>query len=72
MTEQNIAISVENINKSFNDRNVLTNVTLDVFRGETFVIMGGSGSGKSTLLRIMTGSIIPDLGKIYFANRRYG
>ncbi len=69
MTEQNIAISVENINKSFNDRNVLTNVTLDVFRGETFVIMGGSGSGKSTLLRIMTGSIIPDLGKIYFANK---
>lgn len=69
MSERSIAISVENINKYFNDRKVLDNVTLDIHKGETFVIMGGSGSGKSTLLRIMAGSIIPDLGKIYFGNR---
>ncbi len=37
-------------------------VSLDIRRGEIFVIMGLSGSGKSTLLRCMTGLIEPTLG----------
>ncbi len=72
MTTANHAISVENISKTFNGRRVLTHVTFDVPKGETFVIMGGSGSGKSTLLRIMTGSIIPEEGKVYFGSRNLG
>jgi len=50
-------------------RKVLENITLDVYKGETFVIMGGSGSGKSTLLRLMTGGVSPDTGEIYFGDR---
>jgi len=69
MKENDIAISVENIDKTFQQRRVLKNITLNVYKGEIFVIMGCSGSGKSTLLRIMTGGISPDLGKICFGDK---
>ncbi|WP_413873363.1 ATP-binding cassette domain-containing protein [Albidovulum sp.] len=42
----------------------LRNVTLDIARGEVFVIMGLSGSGKSTLVRCMTGLVEPTLGEL--------
>lgn len=69
MSDRPIAISVRNIEKIFSGRKVLDNINLDIYRGETFVIMGGSGSGKSTLLRIMTGGIKPSGGQILFGKR---
>ncbi len=69
MPEQDIAISVKNIHKSFSGLKVLEDVNIDVPRGETFVIMGGSGSGKSTLLRIMAGSIKPEEGEVLFGEK---
>ncbi len=42
------------------------NVTLDIFDGEIFVIMGLSGSGKSTLVRCMSRLIEPTQGKVLF------
>jgi phospholipid/cholesterol/gamma-HCH transport system ATP-binding protein len=58
------AIQVLNVTKKFAGRTVLDSIKLDVFRGETLVILGGSGSGKSTLLRLMIGNIKPDGGDI--------
>lgn len=43
----------------------LKDVTFDVFRGETFVVMGLSGSGKSTLVRCITRLIEPNAGEVY-------
>ncbi len=57
-------IRVRNVVKRFGDQTVLDGINLDVYPGETMVIMGGSGSGKSTLLRIMIGSITPDEGSV--------
>lgn len=51
--------------KSFEGRKVLEDISLEIRKGEIFVIIGGSGSGKSTLLRVMTGGIMPDAGKVY-------
>src|SRR5437763_1636686 len=59
-----IAIKVDSVTKVYQGRTVLDQIRLDVFRGETLVILGGSGSGKSTLLRLMIGSIRPDGGDI--------
>lgn len=68
-TENKIAISVKNLQKVFGGRTVLHNINLDIYKGETFVIMGGSGSGKSTLLRIMTGGIRPEQGNVFFGEK---
>lgn len=43
---------------------MLSGVNLDVYPGETVVIMGGSGSGKSTLLRTMIGTHKPEEGSV--------
>jgi len=62
-------IKVENLTKSFGDTEVLRGVNLEVYPGETMVIMGGSGCGKSTLLRHMIGSITPDSGAVTMFGR---
>ena len=60
-------ISVRGLVKHFagNPKPTLTGVDLDVFPGETVVIMGGSGCGKSTLLRCMIGSIPIEHGSVF-------
>ena len=65
-------ISCRDIAKRFEGRNVLDGINLDVYPGETMVIMGGSGSGKSTLLRCMIGSIRPDRGTVELFGRDVG
>lgn len=62
--KKEIIISAENVVKKFDERVVLNGITLDIYRGETFVIMGGSGCGKSTFLRHLTGALKPDSGKV--------
>src|SRR6266545_4939589 len=57
-------IQVEDLVRKFGDRAVLDNVSFNVHRGETLVIMGGSGCGKSTLLRHMIGSMKPTSGLV--------
>ena len=59
-----IAIKTENLIKKFGDRTILNGVDLEIYKGETFVIMGSSGCGKSTVLRHMIGTIKPDEGKV--------
>ncbi|MCK9615595.1 MAG: ATP-binding cassette domain-containing protein [Candidatus Omnitrophica bacterium] len=58
-------ISFKNVSKYFYGNKTIDNVSFDIFRGETFVIMGCSGSGKSTLLRLMTGILKPEEGNIF-------
>ncbi|MCC7147569.1 MAG: ABC transporter ATP-binding protein [Phycisphaeraceae bacterium] len=57
-------IRVRNLVKRFEGKTVLDGVNLEVYPGETLVIMGGSGCGKSTLLRTMIGSVRPDEGTV--------
>jgi len=57
-------IRVVDLVKRFGGRTVLDGVNLAIYPGETMVIMGGSGCGKSTLLMHMTGSLLPDEGRV--------
>lgn len=57
-------VSLHNVTKVFQGQKIIDDVSLDIYPGETFVIMGCSGSGKSTLLRLMTGAIRPDAGSV--------
>ena len=64
MSEQEPIIKLQGLVKRFGEQTVLDGINLQVFPGETMVIMGGSGCGKSTLLRIMIGSIRPTAGSV--------
>src|SRR6476659_10473274 len=57
-------IEVDRLVRKFGDRTVLNDISFNVHRGETLVIMGGSGCGKSTLLRHMIGSMTPTSGSV--------
>ena len=57
-------IQLRSVVKRFGDQTVLAGINLDVFRGETVVIMGGSGSGKTTTLRHMIGALTPEEGSV--------
>ncbi len=57
-------IRVVDLVKRFGDHTVLSGVNLEVYPGETMVVMGGSGCGKSTLLRHMIGSMEPHEGRV--------
>lgn len=57
-------LSVENIEKSFGDLQVLKDISLEVNHGEIVSIIGSSGSGKSTLLRCINRLETIDSGKI--------
>jgi general L-amino acid transport system ATP-binding protein len=46
-----VAISIEKMNKWYGSFHVLRDIDLTVYRGERIVIAGPSGSGKSTLIR---------------------
>jgi phospholipid/cholesterol/gamma-HCH transport system ATP-binding protein len=61
-------IRVKNIDKSFDDKKVLDNVTVSFEPGITNLIIGRSGSGKTVLLKSIVGLHEVDRGEIWFDN----
>ncbi|MDG1485472.1 MAG: ABC transporter ATP-binding protein [Porticoccaceae bacterium] len=57
-------IQIKNLSKQFGDFTAVDNISLDIFQGELFTILGGSGCGKSTLLRMLAGFENPSAGQI--------
>lgn len=62
-------LKVENLNKSFGDKKVLKNVSIEVEKGSIFMITGESGVGKTTLIRCLCGLEVYDSGVISFINK---
>ena len=57
-------IQIKNVSKSFGDKCVLDNVSINVKKGEFLTLLGPSGCGKTTLLRMIAGFGSPDSGEI--------
>jgi putrescine transport system ATP-binding protein len=57
-------VRIEAVSKRFGDFAAVDDVTLDIYRGEIFCLLGGSGSGKTTLLRMLAGFETPSAGRI--------
>jgi len=55
-------IKMEHIAKSFNNKEVLSDISLNVNDGEIFGLLGPSGAGKTTILNILVGQLGPDKG----------
>jgi phospholipid/cholesterol/gamma-HCH transport system ATP-binding protein len=58
-------IKLEHVTKSFDNRKVLDDVTLDVAEGSAFCLLGRSGTGKSVTLKHIIGLLRPDEGHVF-------
>ncbi|WP_042221270.1 ABC transporter ATP-binding protein [Oceanobacillus manasiensis] len=59
-------LSVSNLGKAFKDKQVISNISFDVHKGEIMAILGPNGAGKSTTIRNIMGIMYPDQGNIHF------
>jgi putrescine transport system ATP-binding protein len=57
-------IQIENISKNFGAVQAVRGVSLSIYQGELFCLLGGSGCGKTTLLRMLAGFETPTSGRI--------
>jgi putrescine transport system ATP-binding protein len=57
-------IQIENISKSYGAIQAVKGVSLSIYKGELFSLLGGSGCGKTTLLRMLAGFETPTAGRI--------
>ena len=60
-----LAVKLDAVTKSFGNRRVLDQVTLEVPEGCGFIILGRSGTGKSVTLRHIIGLVKPDSGRVF-------
>ena len=58
-------VRVERVTKAFGDFKAVDDVSLSIYRGEIFCLLGASGCGKTTLLRMLGGFETPTSGKIF-------
>ncbi|MBE5887919.1 MAG: ABC transporter ATP-binding protein [Lachnospiraceae bacterium] len=59
-----VKLTVQDIEKYFDDKQTLNKVSFEVYDGEFLSILGPSGCGKTTILRILIGLLKPDGGKV--------
>ncbi|HAK47951.1 MAG TPA: sn-glycerol-3-phosphate ABC transporter ATP-binding protein UgpC [Salmonella bongori] len=57
-------LEIRNLTKSFDGQHAVDDVSLTIYKGEIFALLGASGCGKSTLLRMLAGFELPSSGQI--------
>ena len=65
-------LSVRDLRKSYEDREILKGISFDLMAGETLVLIGPSGSGKTTVLRCLNHLETPSGGEITLAGDTVG
>ena len=60
----NPKIRMTDVSKAFGNKKVLNHLNLDVYPGESLVIIGGSGTGKSVTIKCILGLLEPESGRV--------
>jgi ABC-2 type transport system ATP-binding protein len=63
MSQNTIAVKVENLSRAFGDFMAVDHISLDVAKGEIFGFLGPNGAGKSTTIRMLCGLLLPSGGE---------
>ncbi|SDL21291.1 ABC transporter ATP-binding protein [Lacicoccus qingdaonensis] len=63
-------LKIENLSKSFNDKNVIDNLSLIVRENEIYGFIGSNGSGKTTTMNMILGQLEPNGGDIYVCGEK--
>ena len=69
MTEETAAIEIRDLSFAYDDIQILCNVRLDIWRGDSICIVGPNGGGKTTLIKLILGLLSPDRGIIRIFGR---
>jgi len=64
-------IELKDVNKRFDDKQVLFDVNALFYKGKTNLVIGASGGGKSVMLKCMVGLLRPESGEILYDNRDF-
>lgn len=59
-----VQLEIKKLEKDFDGFKAVNNISLDIYQGEIFALLGASGCGKSTLLRLLAGFEMPTAGDI--------
>ncbi len=59
-------LQIKNLQKSYNGKNILSDLSFEVNKGEVIGLLGPNGAGKTTAFYIAIGLIAPDGGKVFF------
>lgn len=58
-------LTVKNVSKSFDGREIIRNISLELHHGELVCLLGVSGGGKTTLFNVISGLMQPDCGHVF-------
>jgi len=70
ITKNSPCIKIEHVNKSFNKKQVLFDISLNVAYSEILGLLGPSGSGKSTIVKMIAGIDFPTSGDVYLLDEK--
>jgi ABC-2 type transport system ATP-binding protein len=65
IVQEATALEVKHLNKSFDKKQILHDISLDVHKARILGLLGPSGSGKTTLVKLMAGIDTPDSGEVH-------
>lgn len=63
-------LQAQQLNKSFQSRHILKDVSLAIEKGTIYGLLGKNGAGKSTLFKILCGLLTPDSGSVHFQSKK--
>ena len=61
-----MSIKAKNLSFAYNDKTILSDISLEVISGEILTVVGPNGSGKSTFLKLLSGDLQPTQGNIFY------
>ncbi len=62
-------ITLKGLSKSFGKKTVLSNLNLEIRKGEIYAIVGNNGAGKTTLIKMLCNQLKPNEGQIVFSKK---